>query len=191
MIRVLFCDMAASALLAACVVYRARQYGHGVAGAVLVAFFVALASPALRDVLLGQALPFTGGMVCAALLGAAGGAVAARLTAYRYPLFFWTESLSASMAAGTACAKALLCGLEPLAAGVLGLLIGLAGSLLRDAAVGDTAHCLDSPDFGLALLLGLSVQLLVSYAFWIFPLWSMVLAGCLCCMSLRLWVRYR
>ncbi|MDD2966303.1 MAG: TRIC cation channel family protein [Desulfovibrionaceae bacterium] len=191
MTRLLFCDMAASAMLAACVVYRARQYEHPVAGAVLLACFVGLASPSLRDVLLGQGLPLTGGMLCAVALGAAGGALCARFLGYRFPFFFLSDSLSASLTAGTACAKALLCGLEPLAAALLGLLVGLCGGLVRDVALGDTAHCLDSADFGLALAFGLAVQVLVSYAFWIFPLWSMVAAGCLCCMGVRLFVRYR
>ncbi|MGN0008760.1 MAG: TRIC cation channel family protein [Desulfovibrionaceae bacterium] len=182
-----FCDAAASVMLAACAVYRARQYGHALDGALLLGCLAGVASPVARDALLELPLRETldGVALPASLCGALCGLAAFRWNIRSWPLFRWTDAWSMALAAALGCGEAMLCGYGPAACLLVGMAAGTVGGLARDLALGDTALAVQQQCHAAAVLPGLAVQ----WGLWQWgqlPLWAAVLMSCALIAGLRL-----
>lgn len=183
------CDAAVSAMLAACAVYRARQYGHHFTGAMLLGCLAGMVSPVVRDVLLGlpAVLTLESAALPAALLGGLCGMAGSRWNVREWPLFRWSDTWSLAAATAFGGAKALLCGGEPLTVLLIGTAAGTVGGLARDVALGDTATAIEQEFYVTAAVLGLIVQI----ALWRFgdvrnyPVVFLLLCPCVCIALIR------
>lgn len=184
------CDAAASAMLAACAVYRARQYGHHFTGAMLLGCLAGMVSPVVRDVLLGlpAALALESAALPAALLGGLCGMAGARWNARNWPLFRWSDTWSLAAAASLGGAKALLCGGGPVLTVLVGVAAGTAGGLARDVALGDTATAIEQKFYVTAAVLGLIIQIFLWHVYPAreFALQVLLVCPCACIALIRL-----
>lgn len=157
-------DIGTCAALGFAAAYRATRYGNHFTGAVLLGAFVALASPALRDVLLafGDVVVLKDDMyAAAAVLGAVLGRFASLKAPARWQLFVWAEALSLGWAAAIGAAKASVLGLGVLGCIIVGVLAATAGGGLRDLCLGDTPLALEMDFYVTAAAIGAMVVLAV------------------------------
>ncbi|MDR2573421.1 MAG: TRIC cation channel family protein [Desulfovibrio sp.] len=171
-------DMAACALLAAAAACLGRVRGGHVSGAAVLGCLAGLSLPLLRECLLGMsayALDSTPHLA-AAVFGSLAGLAAARLSMRFRGVFYWLDTFGLALAAPVSAVKGAEAGFGLTGALLLGLLSGLAGSLARDMALGDTARAVEEPLYATAAVLGiLPAQALLLYG--LCRPWQAALAG--------------
>lgn len=89
-----------------------------------------------------------------------------------------------ALATGLAAAKSAALGLEATGALILGLGVGLAGSLVRDILQGNTALALEEDLYATAAALGAAVSLVLARQVHL-PPWQCALGGAACILLLR------
>ncbi len=165
-------------MLAAAASCRARNGGAHFSGAAVLACLAGLAAPLLRDALLGHPVLALnrGDYLAAAVAGAVAGTLAARL-GHAWRAFYWLDSLGLGLAAGVGGVRGAVFGLGVVGCLVLGVLTALAGGLVRDVALGDTARLVEEDSYATAAALGVMLAL-VALLYGGMPLWACVLACC-------------
>ncbi len=181
----LFLDLAAGFMLAAAASCLARTGGARAGGALALACLAGLAPPLLRDALLGMPLLALDQPAClaATLAGGLLGLPAAR-SCRSGRLFFLADAFGLALATGLAAAKSAALGLEATGALILGLGVGLAGSLVRDILQGNTALALEEDLYATAAALGAAVSLVLARQVHL-PPWQCALGGAACILLLR------
>ena len=171
-------DLAASFMLAAAASCRARNGGAHFSGAAVLACLAGLAAPLLRDALLGHPVLALnrGDYLAAAVAGAVAGTLAARL-GHAWRAFYWLDSMGLGLAAGVGGVRGAVFGLGVVVCLVLGVLSALAGGLVRDVALGDTARLVEEDSYATAAALGVMLAL-VALLYGGMPLWMCALACC-------------
>lgn len=176
----LFLDLAAGFMLAAAASCLARTGGARAGGALALACLAGLAPPLLRDALLGMPLLALDQPACLAATLAGGAARSCRSGR----LFFLADAFGLALATGLAAAKSAALGLEATGALILGLGVGLAGSLVRDILQGNTALALEEDLYATAAALGAAVSLVLVRQVHL-PPWQCALGGAACILLLR------
>ena len=171
-------DLATSFMLAAAASCRARNGGAHFSGAAVLACLAGLAAPLLRDALLGHPVLALnrGDYLAAAVAGAVAGTLAARL-GHAWRAFYWLDSMGLGLAAGVGGVRGAVFGLGVVGCLVLGVLSALAGGLVRDVALGDTARLVEEDSYATAAALGVMLAL-VALLYGGMPLWMCALACC-------------
>ncbi|ATD80722.1 MULTISPECIES: TRIC cation channel family protein [Desulfovibrio] len=171
-------DLAASFMLAAAASCRARNGGAHFSGAAVLACLAGLAAPLLRDALLGHPVLALnrGDYLAAAVAGAVAGTLAARL-GHAWRAFYWLDSMGLGLAAGVGGVRGAVFGLGVVGCLVLGVLAALAGGLVRDVALGDTARLVEEDSYATAAALGVMLALM-ALLYGGMPLWMCALACC-------------
>lgn len=177
-------DYAATGLLALAAGCRATQYGASLTGTVVLGCAAGMASPVVRDVLLG-ATSLTAlrhpGYIVAALAGALLGRALAR---WRGPAgFFWGDTLSLALATALGACFAALWGVPPVGSVLVGVAAGTVGSVLRDVCLGDTPRALEAEFYATGSAIGAMLLVGLAHAR-VEALWQ-VAACCVCVLGLR------
>ncbi|MDR1776242.1 MAG: TRIC cation channel family protein [Desulfovibrio sp.] len=179
-------DLAACALLAAAAACKARDYGVHVTGSMVLACLAGLSMPLLRDGLLGV-VAFSldrGAYPASAVSGGLVGLVAAWAFRRGQSVFNRIDGLALALAAAVSAVKGQEAGLGPAGCLVLALASALAGGLIRDAALGDSARAVEEPLYVTAAVFGA----LLALALTIYGLgrpWQCALAGAALTVALR------
>jgi uncharacterized membrane protein YeiH len=179
-------DAAACMLLAAAAACRCRAYGNHVTGAMVLACLAGLSLPLLRDSLLGVgafALD-RGAYLACVVAGGLAGIAAARLSLRFFGLFYWLDSLGLALASAVSVIKGADAGFGLSGCLVLGVLSGLAGGIVRDVALGDTARAIEEPLYATAAVLGVLLALALTLYGFCRP-WQCALAGAALTLVLR------
>ena len=98
--------------------------------------------------------------------------------------FFLADAFGLALATGLAAAKSAALGLEATGALILGLGVGLAGSLVRDILQGNTALALEEDLYATAAALGAAVSLVLVRQVHL-PPWQCAFGGAACILLLR------
>ena len=132
----------------------------------------------MRDALLGHPVLALnrGDYLAAAVAGAVAGTLAARL-GHAWRAFYWLDSMGLGLAAGVGGVRGAVFGLGVVGCLVLGVLAALAGGLVRDVALGDTARLVEEDSYATAAALGVMLAL-VALLYGGMPLWMCALACC-------------
>lgn len=161
-------------------------------GVLVLASVTALFGGITRDVFIGSLPPDAfrtwQGFAVAALAGV--------LTFYARPLFeriaqpvLFFDALGLGLFAVTGAHKAILLGINPALAAMLGMITGIAGGMLRDLLVVRTPIVLQTDIYAVAALAGGAV---VAIGAWLhLPAAPAMLAGAALCVALRLLAIYR
>jgi uncharacterized membrane protein YeiH len=178
-------DLAAGFMLAAAASGLARAGGSRSGGALALACLAGTAAPLLRDTLLG--LPLLAldqpAYLAAALTGGLAGLPLPRLRRAGLCLAL-ADALGLALATGLAAAKGAVLGLGAAGVLLLALLSGLAGGLVRDTLLGNTALAMEEDLYATAAALGAVVSLACVWHARL-PPWQCALAGAACILLLR------
>ena len=171
-------DLAASFMLAAAASCRARSGGAHFSGAAVLACLAGLAAPLLRESLLGHPVLALnrGDYLAISVVGGLVGVVAARAR-HSWRAFYWLDSLGLALASGVAAVAGFFSGLGVTGCLVLGVLSALAGGVVRDVALGDSARFVEEDLYATAAALGAMLALAVLMYGGTAP-WLCALAGC-------------
>ncbi len=102
----------------------------------------------------------------------------------------WFDALGLGLFCVTGTAKAMLYGLEPVAATLMGVLTGVGGGLLRDVLVGRTPLVLKQDIYALPALAG-SVIVATAWEFGWYRWWVAMMAAAVCIVLRLLAIRFR
>lgn len=161
-------------------------------GVLFLAFVAAVAGGIMRDVLIGDLPPAAIKHIQYFLIAVGGGL----LTFFWYPtvasrqrqiLLFDAVGLALFAVVGTE--KALVHGIHPLMAALLGMLTGIGGGMTRDVLAGETPFVLRSELYAVAALTG-GAAVAVGHVLGLAPIYS-TLIGAAACLFLRLMAIYR
>ena len=151
-------------------------------GVMVLAFAAGNAGGISRDVLIGAVPPaaiadwtYVGVSVLAGLLTFFGYSLIARLS---NPVL-WFDAVGLAFFAVAGTQKALLHGLNPLMAALLGMLTGIGGGMLRDVLVNEIPTVLRADLYALAALACAAV-VAIGHALHIQPLVTTIVGGLLC-----------
>jgi uncharacterized membrane protein YeiH len=164
----------------------AVQKRFDIFGVLFLAFVVAVAGGVTRDVLIGAVPPAAIADWYAFALAMAGGLV----TFFGYPLVralrrpvLLLDAIGLGLFAVTGAQKALVYGINPVMAAVLGMVTGIGGGMVRDVLAGEVPQVLRTDIYAVAALSAGAVVALGD-ALELAPAWSM-LAGAALCIFLR------
>ena len=164
----------------------AVQKRFDIFGVLFLAFVVAVAGGVMRDLLIGAVPPAAIADWYAFALAMAGGLV----TFFGYPLVralrrpvLLLDAIGLGLFAVTGAQKALVYGINPVMAAVLGMVTGIGGGMVRDVLAGEVPQVLRTDIYAVAALSAGAVVALGD-AFEVAPAWSM-LAGAALCIFLR------
>lgn len=161
-------------------------------GVLFLSFVAAVAGGIMRDVLIGDLPPAAITHVHYFLIAVGGGL----LTFFWYPtvasrqrqiLLF--DAVGLALFAVVGAEKALVHGIHPLMAALLGMLTGIGGGMTRDVLAGETPFVLRSELYAVAALAG-AAAVAGGHVVGIAPIYS-TLAGAAVCLFLRLMAIYR
>lgn len=151
-------------------------------GVMVLAFAAGNAGGITRDVLIGAVPPaaiadwtYVGVSVLAGLLTFFGYSLIARLS---NPVL-WFDAVGLAFFAVAGTQKALLLGLNPLMAALLGMLTGIGGGMLRDVLVNEIPTVLRADLYALAALACAAV-VAIGHVLHIQPLVTTIVGGLLC-----------
>ena len=160
-------------------------------GVLFLSFVAAVAGGIMRDVLIGDLPPAAITHVHYFLIAVGGGL----LTFFWYPkvasrqrqiLLF--DAVGLALFAVVGAEKALVHGIHPLMAALLGMLTGIGGGMTRDVLAGETPFVLRSELYAVAALAG-GATVAGGHVAGIAPIYS-ALAGAAVCLFLRLMAIY-
>jgi len=151
-------------------------------GVLVLAFAAGNAGGITRDVLIGAVPP----AAIADLKYAGVSALAGLLTFYWYPVTHrlrrdvqWLDAVGLAFFAVAGAEKALLHGIHPMMAALLGMVTGIGGGMLRDVLVSEIPAVLRADLYALAALAGASV-VVSAHLLHLSPLAAAVAGGGLC-----------
>lgn len=155
-------------------------------GVLVLAFAAGNAGGITRDLLIGAVPPAA--ISNWAYLGVS--VLAGLFTFFRFPLITrldhpvqWFDAVGLAFFAVAGAEKALLHGLNPAAAALLGMLTGIGGGMLRDVLANDIPVVLKADFYALAALAGASV-VAIGHELGVSPVPSTI-AGAVLCFALR------
>jgi uncharacterized membrane protein YeiH len=164
----------------------AVQKRFDIFGVLFLAFVTAATGGVARDLLIGAVPPTAIAHWRAFAIAVAGGLV----TFIGYPLVsalkrpvLLLDAIGLGLFAVTGAEKALLYGIDPAMAAVLGMLTGIGGGMVRDLLAGEVPSVLRTDIYAVAALAAGGVVALGD-ALGVAPAWSM-LAGAALCIFLR------
>ena len=171
-------DLAASFMLAAAASCRARSGGAHFSGAAVLACLAGLAAPLLRESLLGHPVLALnrGDYLAISVVGSLLGMLAGR-SRHSWRAFYWLDSLGLSLTAAVAAVAGFFSGLGVTGCLILGVVSALAGGVVRDVALGDSARFVEEDLYATAAALGAMLTLTVLMYGGAAP-WQSALAGC-------------
>jgi uncharacterized membrane protein YeiH len=160
----------------------ATKHRLDIFGVLVLSFAAGNAGGVTRDVLIGAVPP----AAIADWKYAAVCAVAGLITFYRHPIadrfrndVLWFDAVGLAFFAVAGAQKALVFGLNPAVAALLGMLTGIGGGMLRDVLVREIPVVLRADFYALAALAGASV-VVVGKLLHVSPLASAIVGGGLC-----------
>lgn len=167
-----------------------KQYD--VFGVVFLAVIVAIAGGMMRDVLIGAVPPAALTTRLYIAIAVAAGLVVFFLhgpVATMGRAIDIADAVGLSLIGVTGTQKALLYGIDPLIAAVLGMVSAVGGGIIRDLLAGETPYVFKGDLYALAAL---AAGMIVAFApdLGLGPRWAM-LAGGVTCLTLRLMSLYR
>ena len=183
-------DVLTCGLIALAASFRAGVYGMHFTGAVSLGALAGLASPLLRDVLLGfgsVAALHDGAYAAAALSGGMAGKLLVGVSGAG--LFRWCEALSLGLATAMGASRAVVLGFPPVGCVLLGLCAGLSGPVLRDLCLGDTPRAFEAEFYVTACAMG--AMLVLAMAHFALPPFLQVVAGAWGITVLRIYGHHR
>jgi uncharacterized membrane protein YeiH len=164
----------------------AVQKRFDIFGVLFLAFVTAVTGGVVRDVLIGAVPPVAIAHWRAFAIAVAGGLV----TFIGYPLVsalkrpvLLLDAIGLGLFAVTGAEKALVYGIDPAMAAVLGMLTGIGGGMMRDVLAGEVPSVLRTDIYAVAALAAGGIVALGD-VFEVAPVWSM-LAGAALCIFLR------
>ena len=164
----------------------AVQKRFDIFGVLFLAFVTAVTGGVVRDVLIGAVPPVAIAHWRAFAIAVAGGLV----TFIGYPLVsalkrpvLLLDAIGLGLFAVTGAEKALVYGIDPVMAAVLGMLTGIGGGMMRDVLAGEVPSVLRTDIYAVAALAA-GGMVALGDVFDVAPAWSM-LAGAALCIFLR------
>jgi uncharacterized membrane protein YeiH len=164
----------------------AVQKRFDIFGVLFLAFVVAVAGGVTRDVLIGAVPPAAIAQWHSFAIAVAGGL----LTFFAFPLVrmlsrpvLLLDAIGLSLFAVTGAQKALVYGIDPIMAAVLGMISGIGGGMMRDVLAGEVPFVLRTDLYAVAALAAGAVVVLGSLLD--LPLAWAMLAGAALCFFLR------
>jgi uncharacterized membrane protein YeiH len=161
-------------------------------GVLFLAFVTAVAGGILRDLLIGAVPPVAISDVDYFVIAIVGGL----LTFYCYGIvrslqrsILLLDAVGLALFAVVGTQKAILFGIHPVMAALLGMLSGIGGGMARDVLAGEVPFVLRADLYALAALAAGAI-VSIGHAFGVPPLYPMLL-GAVACMFLRLMAIYR
>ena len=161
-------------------------------GVLFLSFVVAVVGGMMRDVLIGAVPPAAIASYRYLVIAAAGGL----LTFYLYPMvqsrqhdILLFDAVGLALFAVTGTQKAMLYGINPVMAAILGMLSGIGGGMTRDVLAGDIPFVLRGDLYALAALAAAAI-VSIGHVIGATPIYPMLL-GAAACIFLRLMAIYR
>lgn len=156
-------------------------------GVLFLSFVAAVAGGVLRDVLIGAVPPEAIARVHYFVIAIGGGLI----TFFWYPrivsaerLIVLCDAVGLGLFAALGAEKAVLHGINPLMAAILGMLTGIGGGMTRDILAGEIPLVLRAEIYAVAAL---AAGAIVSFGHWAgLPAPALLPAGAACCILLRL-----